>query len=288
MRLPFGGLSPVQPVEMPNIPDPTPGSGEYGCAIARDLSTRSIEAMPWLPQLPETWAQEIYDRIEAAERSLAAPNLLTGDYIEGTATEPDDIAIIKGTIQLGYLFTAEHATTPLSVKTHEYRDTPDYGTGGLAAVLAEDLGTALVMRGRQTTNVPSVPEHPIKPLIERELATATGFLGVHGKNPGMFVHVDDRAEIHGCIGLGDEPTETMRDFAKMVVLAARDDLGLYIVISNYQPAYIQQPGSMKLKRLENGSPKLSQLAALGPNKTVNLGRRVWRRAAETFPLCNLR
>jgi hypothetical protein len=118
-----------------------------------------------------------------------------------------------------------------------------------------------------------VPDHPIKPLIAEELATATGFVAVHAKNSGMFVHPNDRAEIHACIGLGQNPTEAMLDLAERIILAIRDDLGLYAVISNIQPAYIQKPKSTQLKRVEDGSPKLSQLdAASKPTISTNFSR----------------
>jgi hypothetical protein len=284
MRLPFGGENIVEPVATPDIPDPRPGTVEYSYALSRDASTRSITAMPWLPQSPDSdeWAKELHDRIEEAERRYAAPNLQLGEYELGTAEEPDEIAVVRGEVENPYVFTAEHATRPINVLTNEYRF-PDAGTGGLAAVVAEDYGTALIMRGRQTTNVPSVAEHPIKDLLRQELITAVGFLSIHAKNPGMFVHPDDSAEIHACIGLGREPSEAMREFARKIVLAARDDLGLYVVISNDQPAYIQKPGSTELKRLEDGSPKLSQLAALKPNMTTNFSRDYLRQIGRNAP-----
>lgn len=284
MSLPFGGKNIVEPVATPNISDPVPGTAEYSYSLSRDESTRSISAMPWLPQSPDTdeWAKELYDRIEEAERKYAAPNLLDSDYEKGTATEADEIAIVRGKVDNPYVFSAEHATSPVSVITQKYRFA-DRGTGGLAAVAAEDYGTALIMRGKQTTNVASVMEHSLKKRLASELVAAAGFLSLHGKNPGMFVHPDDRVEIHACLGLGIEPSEAMRDFARKVVLAARDDLGLYVVISNDQPAYIQKPGSTDIKRLEDGTPKLSQLAALKPTMTTNFSRHYLRQIGSEAP-----
>jgi len=285
MKLPFGGENLVEPVATPDIVDPNPGTPEYAWALSRDASTRSINAMPWLPQSPDSdeWAKELYGRIEEAERTYAAPNLLDSDYEEGTATKPDDIAIVRGGVEHPYIFTAEHATTPVSVVTKKYRGSADRGTGGLAAVMAQDYGTALIMRGRQTTNVPSVEEHPFKDKLRKELATAAGVLSVHGKNSGMFVHPDDQAEIHACIGLGLDPPESLREFARKVQLAARDDLGLYLVVSNDQPAYIQKPNSTELKRKDDGTPKLSQLAALKPRMTTNFSRDYLQRIGSSAP-----
>ncbi len=268
----FGSTNILSPVELAEIDDPTLGSVEYDAAVQRDKTTRDISAMPWLPQLPDEWAYSIFERIEAAERTYAAPNLQEDEYAEGTAKEDDDIAVVRTEGNKRHLFSAEHATKPFSLKTKQLRN-PDSGTAGLAAVLAEDYGTAIIMRGRQTSNVPSDPGHPIRPYIEHELQTADSFLSLHGKNPGMFVHPVDEAEIHACIGLGIEPSEALMEFAKKIVLQARDDLGLYTVISNNQAAYIQQENSTKLKRLEDGSVKQSRLAALGEHYTTNSSRR---------------
>jgi len=283
---PFAGVLP-EPVELGDMPDPIPGTDEFAMAEQRDRSTRDISAMPWsLEQLPEHELIELHDRIVAAERRLITPNLLYEEYEAGTAEGPDHIELVRG-VTPGHLFTAEHATSPFVVvdketNRKEYRF-PDRGTGGLAAVLGEDFGTALIMRGQQTSNVPSDPNHPIKPMIREELRTATGFLAVHGKNPGMFVRSSDPTEIHACIGLGDNPSDALHEFARTVVRTAGEDLGLYVVISNDQPAYIQESGSTKLKREKDGTAKLSQLAALGAGKTPNFSRRVLKEFKRDVP-----
>lgn len=289
MSLPFGGENILEIVATPNIDDPTPGTVNYSHALARDQSTRSLNVMPWLFKTGDSdeWAKELYERIEEAERQYAAPNLRNEDYEEGTAEEPDQIALVRGEVDNPYLFTAEHATKPVSIKYNRYRSA-DRGTGGLAAVMAQDYGTALIMRGKQTTNVASVAEHPLKVLMLEELARSAGFLSIHGKNPGMFVHTDDRVEIHACLGLGYDPSEELREFAHKIVTTVRDDLGLYVVVSNDQPAYIQKPKSTGLKRLKDGSPKLSQLAALGEtmtgeNITTNVSRKYLRRIGRNVP-----
>jgi hypothetical protein len=284
MNRPFGGSDVLTPVDMPNIPDPIPGTFEYMCAEVRDTSTYSITAMPWLPQLPEVWAHDLHDRIETAERSYAAPNLLADEYIVGTAQVPDEVAVIESDHTPGFLFSAEHATAP-STRKDGAETYPDAGTGGLAVVLAEDYGKALVLRGRQEHSFQSNPDHPMRSLLEQAVVQADGFVSVHGKGPGMYVHPDDRAEIHACIGLGPEPSEAMHDFARKIVRAAYDDLGLYVVISNDQPAYIQKPGSTELKRRKDDptQAKLSRLAALGPNFTTNVSRRALAAADRNIP-----
>jgi hypothetical protein len=284
MNLPFGGEDILKVEPTPNITNPKPGTPYYDNALARARSSRSIEAMPWLPQDPtDEWAKELYERIEEAERTYAAPNLRYKEYIAGTAKYPDEIATVKGKkVVEPYLFTAEHATSPVVVSTGVYRS-PDAGTGGLAAVMAEDYGTAFIMRGRQTTNVPSSAEHPIRPLILEELTRSIGFMSVHGMFPRKFVRQSDRVEIQACIGLGINPTEPMRDFARKIVLGAQD-LGLYAVISNDQPAYIQQRQGTRLKRQEDGTVKLSQLAAVkSPKMTVNYSRNRLREIGRNIP-----
>lgn len=268
----FGGHDVTKPINLVEIPDPTEGTIEYDAAVQRDESTRSITAMPWLPQLPDTWAQDIYDRIEYHERTIAAPNLLEADYGEGTAQHPDELAIVTTDGEGRYVFSAEHATCPTSVLTGKYRY-PDAGTGGLAAVLAEEHGTAVIARGLQTTNVPSVESHPLKDEMIKHLPGSDGFLSVHGKAAGMFTRPTDRAEVHACLGLGIEPSDELRDFAHAIMRAARDDLGLYVVLSNDQECYIQKPRETGLKRLEDGSVKRSQLAGLKSTMTNNVARR---------------
>lgn len=282
MNLPFGTGNCAKPVEVSNIADPVPGTAQYDNAIERDKSTRDITAMPWLPQLPDQWAIDLHERIVEAERRYAAPNLAKRDYEIGTATEPDQIAIVPGAGD--YLFTAEHATTPYSLKDKKMRSFPDAGTGGLAAVLAEDYGIALIMRGRQTSNVPSDVNHPIKPKIRQQLGRATGFLSVHGKAPGMFVRENDRAEIHACIGLGREPSEQLIEFSHTIARIVREDLGLYVVLSNEQPAYIQHRYGTDLKRRDDGTPKISQLAATKPvESTATFANRILQEQGRAIP-----
>jgi len=170
MTWPFGGENILQPVATPNIQDPMPGTDEYGWAQMRDRSTYDLGAMPWLPKTPDSdeWAKELYDRVEEAERAYAAPNLLSNDYILGTASKPDDVGVEHSLYDINepYVFSAEHATSPIRLGETDYRF-PDRGTGGLAAVMAQDYGTAVIARGRQTTNVPSVEKHPFKGRISQ-------------------------------------------------------------------------------------------------------------------------
>ncbi len=240
-------------------------------ALARAKSEYDITSMPWLPQLPEAWAQETYERIEAAERGHIAPNLVDDEYNDGTATYPDEVLTIQQGDDTGVLFTADHATRPISIQTGKSRF-PDAGTGGLVAVLAEDFGTGLIMIGRQTTNVPSVDEHPIKDEMRLHLPTADGFVAVHGMARGKFMKSTDRTEIQATIGLGPNPTEAMHDFARRIVRDAKDDLGLYVTIGNDGEYFVQKENSHELKLNDDGTPFKNRLAALKPTMTTNVAR----------------
>jgi hypothetical protein len=234
-------------------------------AMVRDQSARDVTSMPWLPQLPETWAQEIHDRIEARERELVAPNLSSDDYEMGTATYPDEVKEING--QAGnFLFTAEHATEPVRFATKK-RETADVGTGGLAAVLAEDYGNALIMLGDQTSNAPIDPDHAIKPYIAKHITGMDGFVSVHGMAGGKFVEPTDRTEVQAVLGLGAKPTEAQREYAEKLVKAAKD-IGLYVIVGSEY--YIQKPNSHELKPNEKKGGWLhGPLNAERPTSTTN-------------------
>lgn len=254
-------------------------------SLAQDRlrSEYDVSSMPWLPQLPEIWAQEIYDRVEAAERSVASPTLLHNDYYEGVASEPDQIEVVRGGYDIGIVFSAEHATSPISVATNKVRY-PDAGTGGLAAVLAEDYdGTALIASGRQTSNVPSVEDHPFKDMLRALLPTADGFISVHGMARGKFMSPSDRTEIQASLGLGKEPTEAMHEFGRRIVQAAKDDLGLYVVIGNDGDYYVQKEGSVDIKTNSDGTPYRNRLAALKPTMTTNVAREELVRVGNMVP-----
>jgi hypothetical protein len=261
----------AQPIELTPITDPQPGTAAYEYAERRDESSRSFAVMPWLPQLPDDEAQTIHARIDEYERKFAAPNRQLAEYTVGTACVPDEIAVIEGLSDGGILYTAEHATGARRADKTK-TDFPDAGTAGLVALLAEDQGVGLIMRGRQTGNAATDPDHPIKVRINEYLPRVSGFMSVHGMGPGKFVRLDDTSEIQVCLGLGMNPSEAMISLAERIIVIAHG-LGLYAVKSNCQDYYIQKQGSTELKRLEDGSPKTNRLGALKPNSTVNYVKR---------------
>lgn len=236
-------------------------------AIARDQSSRDVTSMPWLPQLPETWAQEIHDRIETRERELVAPNLSSDDYEMGTALYPDEVKEITSSGNNSFLFTAEHATEPLRFATKK-REMADVGTGGLATVLGEDYGNALIMLGDQTSNAPVDPDHPIKPYIAKHIPDMDGFVSVHGMAGGKFVEPTDRTEVQAVLGLGANPSEAQREYAEKLVRAAKD-IGLFVIVGNHTSYHVQKPNSHNPKRNEDGSLYTGQLAAVRPTTTTN-------------------
>ena len=252
-------------------------------AIARTRSEYDVTSMPWLPQLPEQWAIDLYDRIEEAERQFASPTRLEADYYNGTANEPDQIEVVQsGDPRTGVLFTAEHATKPISVVTGKIRF-PDAGTGGLAAVLAEEYGTAIIPVGMQTTNVPSVEAHPLKDMMKEFLPTADGFISVHGMARGKFMKPSDRTEIQASLGLGIEPSEQLREFGQQIVKLAQEDLGLYVVIGNDGDYYVQKEGSSDIKLDSEGAPYRNRLAALKPRMTTNFARQEAESIGRSIP-----
>ncbi len=255
------------------------------CALARDLSECDVASMPWLPQLPEVWARDLHDRIEDAERRLVAPNLLHGEYGMGTAQKDDEISVVRRDTMsglTGMLFTAEHATNPWNLKTDKVRSDPDAGTGGLTAVLAEDYGTGVIMIGRQTSNVPSNLDHPIKPVIAQFLPTSNGFVAVHGMARGKFMAETDRTEIQATIGLGADPTGEMHDFAEKVV-GHGQNIGLYVTIANDGKYFVQKPNSHEIVQNPDGTPYRNRLAALGQFTTTNFVREVSQERGLVIP-----
>jgi hypothetical protein len=268
-------IAPVEtlltPVELHDIPDPIEPSEEFESAKIRAERTRDLSTMTWLPQMPDAWAQDLYDQIAEREQRYAAPTLDNEEYTSGTATQDDEIAIITSNSAQPYLFTAEHATRTIRAVTGVL-GFADNGTGGLAALLAENHGQGLIMRGRQTGNAAVDPDHPMKPLIRDQLAVVDGFVSVHGKASNMFVRTTDRTEVHAILGLGAEPDERLHEFARSVVVTARNELGLYVTIGNDQYYYVQKPKSTELKRNDDGTAKTNTLAALKPNSTTNLAR----------------
>lgn len=243
---------------------------EHAAARQRTASTTSLNAMPWLPQLPEAWATEIYEQITAYERTLIAPTGAIAEYITGTASCENDLKIV-GDQPNGILFSAEHATRPIRTLP-DRRGAADAGTGGMTALLAQNYGVGIIANGRQTSNASLVDKHPLKDALRSYLPAACGYVSVHGMYAGKFVRPDDACNLHISIGLGKNPAppEAMT-FAERLVSMAHD-MGLYAIIGNRQQYYTQLRDSVALQREADGSARRHELAAFRPQTTVNYVR----------------
>lgn len=164
-----------------------------------------------LPELPESDADNIYERIKDAERLLASPNLSRKDYRAGTAVYKDEIAYFHG--YSGVLLTAEHATTHFRRETEGGRiklKGPDRGTAGLGYVLHTDTdATFMAMRGRQTSDANHAENHPLKNAISFNIASRgiKTFLSIHGMSSGKFTDFIDERAYDVLIGIGSNPSE---------------------------------------------------------------------------------
>lgn len=239
-------------------------------ALQRDHARYDIAAMPWLPQLPDQWAKDIYDQIEERERTWVAPTLSDSDYEIGIAEVEDQLGEIRG-VDAGHVFMAEHATSPYYQKDSKYRFA-EPGTGGLVALLGERFGTGLIMQGRQTDNVPWNPNSPITRRMVELLQDAKSMFSVHGMASRKFATPYDNVDMQVMIGLGINPTEELRELASKIATIGRESLGLYVAIGNNQQYYVQNVGATTLKRNEDGTPYIHSLQASKPTMTVNVAR----------------
>lgn len=181
-----------------------------------------------IPELPETAAQEIYERLMEAERRLAAPRLLASDYDDGVARFDDEMHLAQG--NGAAIISTEHATSQQRLRAGvRKRKGPEYGLAALGAILHEDTGaTHLSMLGRQTGDPNADPSHPFKDRITHELQTdprKNVFASLHGMASGHVSDLYDQKAIDVSIGIGNTPTEASIERAdKMVRLAADLDL----------------------------------------------------------------
>lgn len=268
--------APIEPLVLGDIPDPALGTAAHEAASVRAHATRDISAMPWLPQLPDNWMGDIYDRIEAAERHYVAPHLRSEEYELGTAKKDDDIAHVPG--KGSFLFTAPHATKTIRFATGKL-GFADRGTGGMTAVLAEEHGDGFIMTGRQTSSPVSEPHHPLKDAILPYVEDASGFIDVHACASHLFVQPTDTYNLHASIGLGEAPSEALREFAHAAMRYAREELGLYVVVGNEQD-YYSQMSTTELKRNGDGTAYRNRLAGVKPNMLNNYVRRQFASAGK--------
>lgn len=251
-----------------------PDAAAYGAALAGLLEIheqRRADTVDFstyaLPQLPERDLDEVFWRVEEAERGVAAPNLLEAEYRKGTAGIADQLLVEPGKPGNGILLTAEHATD------HWYRDREagikpaDYGTGGLAVVLQEKHGTKLVLpRGMQTGNANSdVEEGKLKREMRFAIwGGALAHISVHGMGR-VAETLTDTTSFGLTIGVGDKPSdETMQAAETMQGIAL--DLGLRTGSINQEfISFAANPH--RPRRNADGSMKRLAFAARGEGTT---------------------
>lgn len=221
-----------------------------------------------LPELPESQAQEIYERIEAAER-LASPNLTVSGYTIGSARERDELYLAG--VHTPTLLTAEHATTHLRLdKTNNLSPKEaDYGTGGLGYVLYDDLQLGLILPlGRQTGDANKDPGHPVKDAIARFVYTErpSTMISLHGMSSGKFAAFNDEKAVDVMIGIGEESNEDSVVLAETVQqvcadLSLRAEVNLkFVSVDSHYPL-------LPKRRKSDGGIAHNRFAAAGEGTT---------------------
>lgn len=186
-----------------------------------------------LPQLPETAATELFERVVEAERDLVSPDLTEIEYTIGTARWDDDLFFASGQ---NVLFSAEHATVQQRTRKKDgviFSKPPDYGTAGLGVVLQQDLLAALVVpRGRQTSDANHTIHHPLKDILSREVESGCfrAHASLHGARAGSYRDFDDERGIDVHLGIGGNPNDESIRLADKIAALAKE-LGLRVVIN---------------------------------------------------------
>jgi hypothetical protein len=221
-----------------------------------------------LPQLPDSEAQEVYERIIDAERTYASPSLTKDDYLLGSATVENELFTIDGT---GALITAEHATVQQRIQSDGTRSAkePDWGVAGLGYVLSEDINTGLIIaRGRQTGDANNDPEHPLRDKLGKMIATGSYVTtaALHGMRRAYFDTVLDERGFDIFVGIGEE--DEMRVRAAEIIGKHATELGLRVGInqafttmgpqSDYRPKYKADGSSFARDRFAAKKPETTR------------------------------
>lgn len=212
-----------------------------------------------LPELPDSDAADIYERISQHER-LASPTLDESDYRSGSALFKNEMHLDDGTISS--LLTAEHATD------HIRKDEPkaaDWGVMGLGRVVHEDIGTGFIAtKGHQTGDPNYDAEHPFKEEIGRIMRVKKPSIiaGLHGMAGGKFADIDDEKPLDVLIGVGSNPNEKTMSAAEDVKKAAK---GLDLRVGINQ-RFLKTDNGLLVPD-EDGKPKGNNFKAAGSNTT---------------------
>jgi hypothetical protein len=220
-----------------------------------------------LPELPQSEANDIYERIREHESKLASRDLSEEGYTRGGAKKDDELHIVEGAARS--LITAEHATSHPRNGSFTHAD---YGTAGLGQVLHEDLGANFIAaKGRQTGDANYDTEHPMKDAIREimERRHPSVVTALHGFPRGKFGSMEDKRAYDAIIGIGKNPNEQSVQLAEKV-RAYGDELGLKVVVN--QPHVKLKDGKPILN--EKGELTYMTLAASGANTTRSFDQRV--------------
>lgn len=281
--------------------EPEPSAQTSDAFIERWDAVNDIQKLQQLQvRLPELRSEvrDVYERVVEAERALVAANLLTKEYGEGTAVYDDQVYQAWAHSAGGVLIGADHATDPVR-KATGIREGADHGTAGLAAVVAEDMPTDLILPlGRQTGNSATTPDYAYKNELLRTMQArrSAGLLSMHGMRPGLVLDPCETVEAHALVGLGKyqvrpqtlEAVEYLQD-------KAQSDLGLRVLISNdnhhlLYEATPHRPGTgitdkvNRIKVDEQGQPVRSRLAAMGEQSVANFVMRSTGQLQGTLPV----
>lgn len=250
----------------------------------------------WLPELPETEAFEVLDRLRELEHSVVVPakelraweDIRLSDYKDGLAKVDNDIEVYD-THRYTPLVTAEHATDP--VRSDD--SGADHGTGALALLLTERAGaSAIVTLGRQTKKLGENLDLPFWNKMRQLLPRSSGLGSIHGMGSGKVFDLRDTTEIHVVLGLGHkgekwEPNQQSRVVAEGVAKFAAG-LGLRAIIGNDHMGRIRQyDPQTKGYVLEEGKPKIFNLRAGAAGSSVNVAYDIMAEYGQQKPAVQL-
>ncbi len=230
-------------------------------ANAADFSTYH------LPELPESEADIVFQRIREAEQKHAAPRFLVEDYDDGVAQSEDELLVVDGLARV--ILTAEHATRQMRTRDNVTKTKePDYGTAGLGTILQEDTDEALIIAlGRQTGDANDDPEHPLKDQLGRlvYLPSSHAHLSLHQSGRTQVEKLTDQKSFGVMVGIGNDPTpETLENAEKMVEIGKKYDVRVGI----NQPFIKMEPKApVRPIFKEDGILKTVTFAAANPNTT---------------------
>lgn len=205
---------------------------------------------------------DCYAAIRGAELEVTG-----GDYENGTAQLNDELLVVYGRPHV--LLTAEHATRhkrALSDGVIVKKD-EDYGTGGLALLVARELSQqAIIARGRQTGDASHDEWHPLKDQMSKLITPeSSAHFAIHQMMRGHAARPGDETSFHVLLGVGNNPSEATKTLVNDYLLGLATDMGLRAGVN--QP-HLLWDAKAKVPLLDDeGRIKTAVFAAAGPNTT---------------------